>query len=103
MLIWIVGFALIAAIGSILAASAILLFPIEKRKKVLPWLISYATGTLLGASFLGLLPEAMETLSNAETLGATLAGIILFLFSKSLSSGATATMTTAKPTTRPAF
>ncbi|MDH5720717.1 MAG: ZIP family metal transporter [Spirochaetia bacterium] len=84
MLIWIIGFALIAAVGSIAAASLILLFPIEKRKKVLPWLISYATGTLLGASFLGLLPEAMETLSNAETLGATLVGIILFFILEKL-------------------
>jgi zinc and cadmium transporter len=40
--------------------------------------VSYATGTLLGASFLGLLPQAIEQGSLLPSLGTVLAGLIVF-------------------------
>jgi len=69
--------------GSVLsvgAAGLFLLFPEHTRKSLVPCLISYATGTLLGAAFLGMLPKAIA-MSGAPlpVLGAALGGIFLFL------------------------
>jgi zinc and cadmium transporter len=43
-----------------------------------PWLVSYAVGTLLGVALLVLLPEALAHLSARRVLGSLLGGIILF-------------------------
>ncbi|MDH5717248.1 MAG: ZIP family metal transporter [Spirochaetia bacterium] len=83
-LFYIILSTLIGGIGSIAAAGLILLFPFEKRKQILPWLISYATGALLGAAFLGLLPEAMEKISSGKILAAVLVGIFLFFILEKL-------------------
>ncbi len=45
---------------SALAASAFLLLGETRRNRVLPHLVSFATGALLGAAFLGLIPHALE-------------------------------------------
>lgn len=41
-------------------------------------LVSFATGSLLGAAFLDLLPEAMEETSPQNVFGSTLLGIVMF-------------------------
>jgi len=41
-------------------------------------LISYATGTLLGAAFLGLIPHALNDIPASAALSAVLGGIVLF-------------------------
>ncbi|HXT70136.1 MAG TPA: ZIP family metal transporter [Vicinamibacterales bacterium] len=62
-----------------MATAAILLFASPAmRTRVVPWLVSYAVGTLLGAALLGLLPQALETLPPAHALGTLLAGIMSF-------------------------
>jgi zinc and cadmium transporter len=43
-----------------------------------PWLVSYAVGTLLGVALLVLLPEALAHLSPRTVLGSLLGGIMLF-------------------------
>lgn len=53
-LIWILGFALLGSVGAIAAAATFLLFPKATRESAVPFLISYATGTLLGASAAGI-------------------------------------------------
>lgn len=78
MLTWILGFALLGSIGAIVAAALLLLFPDRIRKRVVPYLVSYATGTLLGAALLGLLPHAIELGGPAASLGVVLAGLIAF-------------------------
>lgn len=80
-LLWIV--VLTAAGGglSALAASAFLLAPEKSRNRTLPHMVSFATGALLAAALLGLLPHALESAGagNAHYVGlAVLIGILVF-------------------------
>lgn len=71
---------LTGSVLSVAAAGLFLLFPERTRGQLLPCLISYATGTLLGAAFLGLLPKALNLgAAPVAVLGAALAGIFVFL------------------------
>jgi zinc and cadmium transporter len=54
MLAWIILFSLLGSVGAVLGAGVVLLLPEKHRKILVTNLISYATGTLLGAVFLGL-------------------------------------------------
>lgn len=60
LLAWIILFSLVGGVLSVLAAGAFLLFPRPFRTRLLPHLVSFAIGALLGAAFLDLLPEALE-------------------------------------------
>ena len=73
-----VGLSLVGSFAGLLIASALLLFPAEARVKLVPWLVSYAVGTLLGASLLHLVPEALEQVPRGRALVALLAGILTF-------------------------
>jgi zinc and cadmium transporter len=64
--------------GGLLVASSLLLFTDAVRTRVVPWLVSYAVGALLGVALLALLPEALETLPPAAVFGTLLVGILLF-------------------------
>lgn len=55
----IVLFCLLGGALSVIAAAAFLLAPESWRVRVLPHLVSFAIGALLGAAFLALLPHAM--------------------------------------------
>lgn len=80
-LTWIILFTAIGGVLSALAASAFLAVSDRVRARVLPHLVSFATGALLSAALLGLLPHAMEGagLGNAHEIGLTLlAGLLLF-------------------------
>ena len=76
LLAWIVLFTLLGGALSALAASLFLVAPESLRARVLPHLVSFATGALLGAALLGLLPHAIEQvgLSGAHNVGLTLLG-----------------------------
>lgn len=77
-LFWIIAFTLLGGFLSALAASVFLLLPDPGRTRVLPHLISFATGALLGAAFLALLPRAFEGMA-AQNVGLTvLAGLLAF-------------------------
>jgi zinc and cadmium transporter len=81
LLTWIVLFTAIGGALSALAASAFLVVSDQVRARVLPHLVSFATGALLSAALLGLLPHAIESagLSDAHKIGMTLlAGLLLF-------------------------
>jgi len=71
-------FSVLGSIGAIAGAALFLLFPEGTRKSLLPCLISYATGTLLGAAFLGMIPNALKHTTALEISGTVLAGIVLF-------------------------
>lgn len=77
-LTWILGFALLGSVGAISAAALFLLFPKPVRERLVPFLVSYATGTLLGAALLGLLPEAIEQGGLRSSLGTVLGGLMAF-------------------------
>lgn len=55
----IILFSLLGGALSVVAASAFLLFPERWRNNMLPHLVSFAIGALLGAAFLALLPHAI--------------------------------------------
>jgi zinc and cadmium transporter len=48
------------------------------RIRLVPWLVSYAVGTLLGVALLALLPEALESVAPAVAMGTLLAGVLTF-------------------------
>jgi zinc and cadmium transporter len=77
-LAWAVGLTLLGSFGGVLIASALFFFNDRLRALVVPWLVSYAVGTLLGVALLVLLPEALAHLSPKTVLGSLLAGIMLF-------------------------
>jgi zinc and cadmium transporter len=66
------------SVGGLLTAGLLLASGRAVRERVVPWLISYAVGTLLGAALLGLVPQALEQLPPTAALGALLAGILTF-------------------------
>ena len=81
---WILGFSLLGSVGAVLLAGSLLLFPDRTRQLLIPCLISYATGTLLGAAFLGLIPHALQCNPPSAILPAVLAGILLFFILEKL-------------------
>jgi zinc and cadmium transporter len=83
-LAWAVGLTLAGSLGGVLVASALLFANDRLRVKLVPWLVSYAVGTLLGVALLVLLPEALEHLSPRVVLGSLLAGIMLFFLLEKL-------------------
>jgi len=78
LILWILVFSLLGSIGAVAGAGLMLALPAMIRGRLLPYLISYATGTLLGAAFLGMIPAALEQAPTREILAAVLAGMVLF-------------------------
>lgn len=67
--------------GAIFAASGFILFKEKIQKAIVSALISFATGTLLTASFLGLIPEAIESSAGEpHAIMYFVLGSILFFF-----------------------
>ena len=56
---WIIVFCLLGGVLSALAAALFLVLKESQRNHLLPHLVSFATGALLGAALLGLLPHAL--------------------------------------------
>lgn len=66
LLLWIIIFCLLGGLLSVLAAALFLVLSESLRNHLLPHLVSFATGTLLGAAFLGLLPHALGTVAGND-------------------------------------
>jgi zinc and cadmium transporter len=75
---WILAFSLIGSIGATLGGGVLLLLPEPTQKRLLPSLLSFAAGSLLGAACLGMLPKALESLEPSPVLASFLAGLVLF-------------------------
>jgi zinc and cadmium transporter len=73
---------LTAACGALsaLVAGAFLLLPVAQRNALLPHLVSFATGALLGAALLALVPHALDAGAGAHGVGLALAGGIIAFF-----------------------
>jgi zinc and cadmium transporter len=84
MLAWIILFSLLGSVGAVLGAGVVLLLPKKQRKFLVTNLISYATGTLLGAVFLGLVPKALAESSSPGILVWLLWGILFFFLMEKL-------------------
>ena len=57
-----VGLSILGSVGGIIVASSFLLLGESIRTRLIPWLISYAVGTLVGVALVGLVPEALAEL-----------------------------------------
>jgi len=73
-----VGLSLVGGLGGLCVASSVLLFSDAFRARLVPWLVSYAVGALLGASMLAVLPETLEQLPAPRVFATLLGGILLF-------------------------
>jgi zinc and cadmium transporter len=73
-----VGLCLVGSCGGLLVASSLVFSPQQVRTRLVPWLVSYAVGALLGVALLALLPEALALLAPSSVLGTLLGGILLF-------------------------
>ncbi len=79
-----IGLSVLGSLGGLLTASTFLLIGDALRIRLVPWLISYAVGTLLGVALLALLPEALSSLQPTKALGALLAGVLVFFLLEKL-------------------
>ncbi|HMA12261.1 MAG TPA: ZIP family metal transporter, partial [Steroidobacteraceae bacterium] len=81
-LAWIVGFTLLGGVAGVIIASLFLLVPENSRRHALPFMVAFATGALLAAALLGLLPEAIEKAGpeNYGMVGLSLLGGIALFF-----------------------
>ncbi len=72
------GLSILGSLGGLVVASSLLLFKDSVRRRLVPWLVSYAVGALLGVALLALLPEALETLPPSRVFATLLFGILVF-------------------------
>jgi zinc and cadmium transporter len=82
LILWITFFSLLGSIGALVTAAAFLWLPEKIQKVLIPCLVSYASGTLLAASLLGLIPQALKNTADLSILSTVLAGIVIFSFSR---------------------
>jgi len=82
LLVWIIICAAIGGIASAAFAVAFLWVPPERTARILPHFLSFATGALLAAALLALLPEAVEGAGaeHARAIGACVLGGLGFFF-----------------------
>ena len=73
-----VALSVVGGLGGLLVAAGLLLIKDSARSKLVPWLVSYAVGALLGISMLALLPTALEQLPPQRVFTTLLLGILLF-------------------------
>jgi zinc and cadmium transporter len=84
-LLTVVGLSVVGSLGGLMVAAGLLLLsPEPVRARVLPSLLSYAVGTMLGVATLALLPEALSRLPAAAALGTLLGGVMVFFILEKL-------------------
>jgi len=73
-----IGLSILGSLGGIIVASSFLLLGEKIRVRLVPWLISYAVGTLIGVALLALVPEALAELPARPAMLTMAAGILSF-------------------------
>jgi zinc and cadmium transporter len=73
-----IGLSILGSLGGIIVASSFLLLGEAIRVRLVPWLISYAVGTLIGVALLALVPEALGALPARPAMLTMAAGILCF-------------------------
>jgi len=79
-LAWIIIFSLLGGVLSAIAASGMLLFGASTRQRLIPHLVSFAIGAMLGAAFLALLPHALSATTAPGTGESTLSHVHQLVF-----------------------
>ena len=72
------GLSLLGGFGGLSVAATLLLVPVRTRIWLVPTLVSYAVGALLGVALLELLPQALVALDARRVFGTLLVGILTF-------------------------
>ena len=72
------GLSLLGGFGGLAVASSLLVLPVGMRSRLVPWLVSYAVGALLGVALIELLPQALAGLSPRRVFATLLVGILTF-------------------------
>lgn len=78
LILWITIFSLLGSVGAILTAAIFLRIPEKIQNFLIPCLIAFASGTLLTAALVGLIPHAINYSNPRTILSVVLVGIILF-------------------------
>ena len=73
-----VGLSILGSLGGVIVASTFLLLHEPIRARLVPWLISYAVGTLIGVALVGLVPEALAELPARAAMLTMSGGIVAF-------------------------
>ncbi len=82
--LWILLFGVLASVGALAPAGLVLLLSEDVRARLTPYLLSFATGTVLATALIGLLPEAMEQASVRTVSFTVLGGVVVFFVLESL-------------------
>ncbi len=83
-LLWVILFGLLASLGALAPAGLMLLISERVRARVTPYLLSYATGTVLATAIIGLLPEALDQAPVRNVTATVLVGVVVFFVLESL-------------------
>jgi zinc and cadmium transporter len=78
MLGMVIASSLAGGLVSVLLASTVLSVSASSMERAMPRLISFSTGTLLGAAFLGMIPHATRALSVHTVAVSILVGVLAF-------------------------
>ncbi len=73
-----IGLSVLGSFGSLTLASGLLVLNPRTRLSLVPHLVSYAVGTLLGVALLSILPEVLDQLKPPLAFSTLLAGIMTF-------------------------
>lgn len=75
---FVLAMGLLGSLGALIPACVVLFIPDGWRQQVMPYLLSYATGTMLATAMIELIPEALERVSAMHVGVALLGGLVLF-------------------------
>ena len=78
------GLSVLGGLGGLLVAASVLLINDSVRTRIVPELVSYAVGALLGAATLKILPEAVEQIAPGRLFATLLAGVMMFFILEKL-------------------
>ena len=73
-----VGLSILGSLGGVIVASSFLLLGETIRTRLIPWLISFAVGTLIGVALVDLVPEALRELQPRPAMFTMVLGILSF-------------------------
>lgn len=73
-----VALSILGSLGGVIVASSFLLLGETIRTRLIPWLISYAVGTLVGVALIALVPESLAELPARPAMFTMVLGILSF-------------------------
>jgi len=73
-----IGLSILGSLGGVIVASSFLLLGEKLRTRLVPWLVSYAVGTLVGVALIALVPEALAELPARPAMFTMVLGILAF-------------------------